>query len=80
MMVAEDVIITEEVLVVLVVEEVQLQEEKETPRREGSGGDLSDRSAQEKVGGRSSAPREGGFEEEVQLQELKFFRQSTKTF
>jgi hypothetical protein len=73
MMVAEDVIITEEVLVVvLVVEEVQLQEEKETPRREGSGGGFrSDRSAQEVVLGRSSAPREGGFEEEVQLLEVK---------
>jgi hypothetical protein len=59
MMVAEDVITTEEVQVVVLVEEVLLQEEKETaPRREGSGGGFrSDR----------SAPREGGFAEEVQL-------------
>jgi hypothetical protein len=52
MMVAEDVIITEEVLVVvLVVEEVQLQEEKETSLQEKvqvAGLDLTE------------APQEGG--------------------
>jgi hypothetical protein len=48
MMVAEDVTITEEVLVVLVAEEVQLKK-VDLHQDEGSGGFRSDSSALEKV-------------------------------
>jgi ATP-dependent RNA helicase DeaD len=71
MMVAEDVITTEEVLVVFGGRSSAPRREGSfAPRREGSGGGRSDRNSGPReggFGGRSSAPREGGFMEEVQL-------------
>jgi ATP-dependent RNA helicase DeaD len=76
MMVAEDVIITEEVqVVVLVAEEVQLQEEGSFAPREGSGGGFRSDRVQQREGGfgprSSSAPRrEGGLHQTDQEQKV----------
>jgi hypothetical protein len=49
MMVVEDVIITEEVLVVVLVKQFSPRREGTSPKRRFSGGFRSDRSAQEKA-------------------------------
>jgi hypothetical protein len=83
MMVAVDVINGRSSGGSLVVEEVLLQEEKETaPRREGSGGgfDLTEALKEKAVWRKSSTPREGGFGGRSSPRGVKEVLKSTKTF